>query len=167
MEPLPSEARIELAIADLLEQDEPTYRATARKYDINYTTLMRRFKGEQVSRAIANAEIRQRLSLEQEEMLIKHINKLSNRGIPPTSQIVKNLAEEIIGGDELSKNWVGDFVKRYKDRLKSIYLRNMDGICVKAEYAPIFKQFYDMVLYYLLSVLSKPKLTLKYNSFLT
>ena len=107
---------------------------------------MRRFKGEQVSRAIANAEIRQRLSLEQEETLIKHINKLSDRGLPPTSHIVKNLAEEIIGS-KIGKNWVGDFVKRYKDRLKSIYLRNMDGIRVKAEYAPVFKYFYDLVLY--------------------
>jgi hypothetical protein len=76
---LPLEARIELALADLSEQDEPIYRATARKYDVNYTTLMRRFKGEQVSRAIANANIHQRLSLEQEETLIKHINKLSDR----------------------------------------------------------------------------------------
>jgi hypothetical protein len=61
---------MELALADLSIQDEPMYRATAKKYNINYTTLMRRFKGEQVSRAIANAEIRQRLSLEQEETLI-------------------------------------------------------------------------------------------------
>ena len=68
------------------------------------------------------------------------------KGLPPTSQIVKNLAEEIISS-KLGKNWVGDFVKRYKDRLKSIYLRNIDRIRVKAEYAPIFKQFYDMVLY--------------------
>jgi hypothetical protein len=105
-----------------------------------------RFKGEQVSRAVACAKIRQRLSPEQEETLIKHINKLSDRNIPPTSQIVKNLAEEIIK-DKVGKNWVGDFVKRHKDRIRSIYLRNMDGIRVKSEYVPLFNQFYDMVIY--------------------
>ena len=143
---LPPDTRMELALTDLSIQDEPMYRATAKKYSINYTTLMCRFKGEQVSRAIANAEIRQHLSLEQEETLIKHINKLSDKGLPPTSHIVKNLAEEIIGS-KIGKNWVGDFVKWYKDRLKSIYLRNMDGIWVKAEYALVFKYFYDLVLY--------------------
>ena len=35
--------------------------------------------------------------------LIGHINKLTDRGIPPTSQIVKNLAEEI-RGKEVGKN---------------------------------------------------------------
>ncbi|KAL5316020.1 hypothetical protein ACEPPN_016894 [Leptodophora sp. 'Broadleaf-Isolate-01'] len=37
------------------------------------------------------------LTDEQEEVLIKHINRMTERGMPPTSQIVKNLAEEIIG----------------------------------------------------------------------
>ena len=52
------EARIELAIADLSKQDKPIYRATARKYNINYTIFIRRFKGKQVLRATTNTEIR-------------------------------------------------------------------------------------------------------------
>jgi hypothetical protein len=86
---LPYDARIELALAELSELDIPTFRPIARKYDVDRTTLARRYKGEQVSRAVANAEIRQRLSYEQEETLIKYINKLSDRDLPPTSQIVK------------------------------------------------------------------------------
>ena len=65
--------------------------------------------------------------------------------MPPTSGIVHNLAEEINGG-LISKNWTGDFVKRYKDRLKSLYLRNMDSQRVKSEYALIFNHFYDLVM---------------------
>jgi Tc5 transposase DNA-binding domain len=124
----------------------PIYRPIARKYSVDHTTLSRRFKGEQVSRAIASSDIRQRLSREQEETFIRYINKLSDKGLLPTSHIVKNLAEEIIK-DKVGKNWVGDFVKRYKERLKSLYLRNIDRIRTKAEYAPLFKQFYDMVIY--------------------
>ena len=52
----------------------------------------------------------------------------------------------------MGKNWVGDFVKRHKDQVKSIYLRNMDGVRVKAEYAPIFKQFYDKVILLLILI---------------
>jgi len=47
----------------------------------------------------------------QEEVLIGHINMLTAQSIPPTSQIVKNLAEEIISGKPVGKNWTSDFVK--------------------------------------------------------
>jgi len=70
---------------------------------------------------------------------------LTARSIPPTSQIVKNLAEEIIGGKPVGKNWTSDFVKRYNGRLDSLYLRNIDNIRIQAEYLPIIKQFFDLV----------------------
>jgi hypothetical protein len=38
----------------------------------------------------------------------------------PTSYIVKNLAEEI-KEYKVRKNWVSQFVKRHKDKLKSLY----------------------------------------------
>ena len=55
-----------------------------------------------------------------------------------------NLAEEVIG-DSVGKNWTSDFVKRYKNRVISVYLRNIDNERIKAEYAPVFKHFYDLV----------------------
>ena len=78
-------------------------------------------------------------------MLITRINKLSDYKLLLISYIIKNLIKEIIK-DILGKNWVRQFVKRYKDRLKSLYLRNMDNMRIKAEYAPIFKQFYNLVI---------------------
>jgi hypothetical protein len=41
-------ARIELAIADLESQTQPNFSATARKHNIQRTTLARRFKGESI-----------------------------------------------------------------------------------------------------------------------
>src|SRR5205814_9729214 len=87
-----------------------------------------------VSRAIANSECRQRFTIQQEEVLIGQINRLTDRGIPPTSQIVRNLAEEI-AGSSVGKNWTGTFIGRHKERLKSLYLRNIDNLRTKAEYA--------------------------------
>jgi hypothetical protein len=99
------EMQIALAIADLSDQDKPNYTATARKYPpVKRQTLQRRFLGEQTSRAEANSEIRQRLTLVQEEVLISQINMLTARSIPLTSQIVKNLAKEIIGSKPVGKN---------------------------------------------------------------
>jgi hypothetical protein len=64
--------------------------------------------------------------------------------MPPTSAIVKNLAEEI-RGCAVGKNWVSQFVKRHQDVLKSLYLRNIDNLRVGAEYAPMIKLFFDLV----------------------
>ena len=40
---------------------------------------------------------------------------------------------------------MGEFVKRYNTKLKSIHLRNMDRDRMKSEYASVFKHFYDLV----------------------
>ena len=137
-------ARMELAMADLAKQDKLNYKATAKKYSVGRTTLRQRYLGQTLSIQAAASKYRQRLTFIQEETLIKHINSLTNRGLPPTSRIVRNLAEEIIGGP-VGKNWTGDFVKRYKSRLTSIHLRNIDSQRIKSEYALLFKQFYDLV----------------------
>jgi hypothetical protein len=139
------EARIELAIADLESQEAPQYRATARKYALSACTLRRRFIRETMSRKAAGSEYLQCLTFSQEEVLIAQINRLTDRGMPPTSQIVRNLAEEIIGRP-VGKNWTGDFVKRYKDRLRSVYLKGIDSNRVKSEYAPSYQYFYDLVI---------------------
>lgn len=73
------------------------------------------------------------------------MNMLTRRHLPPTSTIVINLAEEIIGGERVRKNWTSNFVRRYRDRLESAYLRNIDNMRIKAEYEPIIKQFFDLV----------------------
>ena len=138
-------ARIELAMADLAKQLKPNYMATAKKHGVARSTLRERFLGESLSIQAAASKYRQRLTFVQEETLIEHINRLTDRGLPPTSQIVRNLAEEMIGGP-VGKNWTGSFVKRHKDRLLSLHLRNIDSQRVTAEYAPSFKLFFDLVI---------------------
>ena len=77
-------------------------------------------------------------------MLIKQINTLTNKGMPPTSQIVKNLAEEI-RGREVGKNWVGQFVKRHGHLLTSAYLRNIDNLRVCTEHIDKFQHLFSLV----------------------
>ena len=135
---------IDIALADLRLQEHPNINATAIKYKLVESTLRRRWQGKTVSFQEASSEWRQRLTNAQEDQLVLQINRLTDRGIPPTAQIVRNLAEEMIGGP-VGKNWTGDFVKRHKDRVTSLYLRNIDSRRLQSEYTPLFKHFYDLV----------------------
>jgi len=122
----------------------PNYRQIGLKFGIDYTTLMRRHKGLSTSKAEATSLYHKLLTDTQEELLIDQINKLTVRGLAPTTHIVRNLAEEIIGR-VVNKNWTAGFVKRYPGRLKSIYLRNIDNLRMKSEWGPHIEYFFDLV----------------------
>jgi len=125
-------AQIEAALAAIRRGEFVNFANAATKYGCDRTTLSKRIRGLTKSKKEANSFYHQCLTNEQEEVLLARINKLTDRGMPPTSHIVKNLAEEIRGA-EVNKNWVGVFVKRHKDRLKSLYLRNINNLRVTAD----------------------------------
>jgi hypothetical protein len=75
---------------------------------------------------------------------VEQINRLTDRGMPPTSSIIRSLAEEMIQGP-INKNWIGGFIRRNKDKITSVYLRNINSQRVKAEYLPVFEYFYTLV----------------------
>jgi hypothetical protein len=89
--------RIAEAIADLESQEAPNVKPTAEKYDIKHTTLRNRWKGKSTSMKECVSTHRQCLTNAQGKALIDIINTLTNRDMPPTTAIVKNLAEEIRG----------------------------------------------------------------------
>src|SRR5450432_2403772 len=145
-----NDTQLELALADLAKQPKPNFSRTAREYQVHRTTLQRRFLGIQQSRRIAISDNHQCLSLAQEEVLIGFINDLTNSSLPPTSQIVQNVAEEICKGP-VSRGWVSRFTRRYKDWLHIAYLRTIDTKRVKADYIPSLERFYKLV--YILFIL--------------
>jgi hypothetical protein len=138
------EVKIQAALKLLRTQTKPNVAKVARDHMLNESRLRRRYNGTTTSWAEYQSERNQKLNATQEQVLIDTINRLTDRGIPPTSRMVKNFAEEICGA-KVHKNWVGDFVRRYKSVLKSVYLRNIDNLRRKAEYAPMFKHFYELV----------------------
>ncbi len=103
------EQRMAAAFAALDLQETPNYSQVAKKYELEWTTLSKRYKGQTVSRKVFLSESWQCLTEVQEEALIEQINKLTDKHIPPTSQMVKNFAEEIIGR-EVRKNWTQGFI---------------------------------------------------------
>ena len=137
-------AKVEKAVAAIKAGEFTDYSKAAARYGCDRTSVSKRIRGLTKSRKDALSFWCQCLTTTQEETLIEYINKLSDRGMPPTSRIVKNMAQEICG-KEVNKNWVSVFVRRHKGRLKSLYLRNIDNLRVSAEYAPVFKLFYEQV----------------------
>jgi hypothetical protein len=124
---------------------KPNYTAIAKKHGVGRHALSRRHQGQTTSRCDFFSNYKQCLTNIQEGLLINQINRLTNQGIPLTSQMVKNFAEEMIRR-AVGKNWTGQFVKRHIDVLKSLYLRNIDNQCVKGQYAPAYRLFFTLVL---------------------
>jgi Tc5 transposase DNA-binding domain len=137
-------AGIEAALAYLDGVDNPNYLATAEMFGVVDTTLHRRHL--RITRSIEEdtQERRQALNKAQEDVLLGYIDKLTDKRIPPTPQILKNLAEEIVGR-RLGKNWTSDFYIRHKDRISSLYLRPLNRARIAAERHAYFQHFYALV----------------------
>ena len=139
-----NEQDMQKALDELRASSKPNISHIAEKYDLTRSTLSLRVRGITTSRAEFQSERHQCLTNAQERVLINQINRLTERGIPPTSQMVKNFAEEIIGRD-VGKNWVSQFCRRHQSELKSLYLRNIENLRVKGEYGPTYRLFYHLV----------------------
>lgn len=140
--------QIQLAIAHLKAQEQPNYSEAARLFSVDRTTLRRRFLRKTVSRAQADSEYRQLLNNVQEDELLRYIDRLTDRHIPPTTQIIKNLAEEILG-KPVGVNWPARFVQRHKKRICSVYLRPLERARTASENTAVFEHFYRLVLLFL------------------
>jgi hypothetical protein len=138
------ETRIEAAMRDLESQERPNVAATARKHNIARRTLAHRFKGETGPNREATSYSRKQLTDTQEETLIAYVNKLNDRGFPPTPQILKNIAESI-AHTTLGRNWVARFCERHRTRLASVYLRTIDHKRKIADNSQHFQHFFDLV----------------------
>ena len=113
------ENRIQAALADLDSQAVVNYAATARRWNIERTTLARRHQRKPTSRSDANSKYRQRLTNVQEKTLLDYLDSLKKRNILLTSQIVQNLAK----GARWQSCWQeSEQVNLYQASLKTDYL---------------------------------------------
>ena len=85
---------IQEALADLWLQDKPNISKAARKYKIEWSKLSRYWNGISHTKDLAY-ENHRLLSNVQSTALIKYINNLTERGLPPTHAMVRNFAATI------------------------------------------------------------------------
>lgn len=139
-----NERAIEEAISDLKSQTSLNYAATAKKYGLERTTLMRRFKGESVSYSEARSRSNKLLTNAQESIVIEHIRRLSGRGLHVTPKILENLVQELVG-QPIGGRWVERFRKRHEHELTSVYLRNVDQSRQIADNSRHFEHYFAIV----------------------
>jgi hypothetical protein len=120
-----NEKDLEAALLDVAKSKAPNYRAIGRKHNIHHTTLSRRARGVTVSRAVATEISKKLLTDAQEEVILQKIETLSNKGIYLVPRIIHNSVQAIVH-HPIGKNWVGDFQRRYKKRIKSMNLAGFD-----------------------------------------
>ncbi len=135
---------IDAALFDWSSQEAPNIRRTARKYGICHTTLQRRWTGVTRSGKRGVRFATTSLSKAQEEVLIKYINILTMRGIPPTIGMLRTFAFEVSGCD-VGKNWPRRLIGRWKDHLDSGFLQTIDLARTKAESIRSFELWFSMV----------------------
>lgn len=139
--------QFEAAFKHLDRQKKPNYTEASKIFGISRWTLQRRYTGKCGSRQEANSNHRQLLNDVQEDTILRYIDELTKRHIPPTSQIITNLVEEMLQRP-VGKNWTSNFIKRHSKRICSIYLAPIDHSRATAESVPVFERFYAFVLLY-------------------
>ena len=84
-----------LAALDALKAGESfSYTEIAKQYGVQRSTLSRRHRGITQPGEVGNQKNRN-LNATQESKLLKYINKLCERGLPPTLEIIRNFRLEI------------------------------------------------------------------------
>ena len=89
---------VDAAVATIQRGEFVDYGKAAKHFKCSRTAISRHVRGLTKTKREANSFWHQCLTIEQEEVLIDRINYLTDRSMPPTSHIVRNLIEEIRGG---------------------------------------------------------------------
>ena len=134
---------IDAALADLALQETPNYTATAKKFNINRTTLSRRHRGL-TSKMGTNPNPAALLSPEQSKGLVDCINRLTTQMLPPTTYMVRRLARDICGKPP-GKNWVNRFINSESNTLDSAFLNGADLARGKADNEYQYRLYFNMV----------------------
>ena len=87
---------IEAALEDLKLLDTKNISTVAKLHKVQRSTLSRRWRGV-TNPAKIKHQNQLLLTVQQEKDLVQYINKLTEKGIPPTPAIVRNFVRDIAG----------------------------------------------------------------------
>ncbi|KAL3712911.1 hypothetical protein TMatcc_001613 [Talaromyces marneffei ATCC 18224] len=139
-------ASMELALAALRSADpgeKPNISLVTRTYGVSQSGLYKRFHG--VTGSKEEQYDKQRiLTTTQSRALIKWINQLTERGLPPTNSMLANFAREI-SGKEPGKNWASRWLKAHSDKVISRYSTGLDSDRKKADSAYKYALYFELI----------------------
>jgi hypothetical protein len=147
-------APIDDAVAWLEAQEKANCAAAAIKFNLDRTTVWRHWNKISLSKAEATSIHYKLLTTAQEHEIIAYINRMADRGMPPTLSILRNIIREVVKGP-VGHCYSYRFIQRYKDIIKSIYLRPIDHSRKIADNGAYFQHFFDTVYHLLFFSLNK------------
>ena len=113
----------------------------SKKHSVVRSTLTRKVERDTCSHQ-EDAVTRQNLSPQEEEELVKYIDKLTEQHLPPTREMVKEFASRIAGFG-VSDSWVSRFLHRHDDELTPQWTTSMDRNRHAADSGDKYKLYYD------------------------
>jgi hypothetical protein len=144
------EGRITLAVQAIQQGSVKSTRAASIAYDVPYSTLYRRVKGCPARRDTRPAS--SKLTKTEESTLIEWILSMDRRGLAPTSDIVRQMANLLLQKRSenqanpltVGKLWVHNLVQRHK-ALKCRYNRKYDYQRAKCEDPALIQPWFELV----------------------
>ncbi|KAF2032347.1 hypothetical protein EK21DRAFT_33938, partial [Setomelanomma holmii] len=107
------------------------------------STLSQRHKGK-TSSFKAKVIGQKKLSLQQELELVQYIRDLTERGLPPTREIIQNFTSAVAYKD-VSESWVTRFINNYKDQLTAKRTTGMDRVRHQADSEDKYNLYFDLL----------------------
>jgi Tc5 transposase-like DNA-binding protein len=137
---------IEAALAAIKSRnlgDSPNYTKIAEEFGVVRSTLARRHKAISTTLKVKGLN-QQKLSPQQEIELVRYIEKLTKRGLPPTRQMIKNFASCIVKSS-VSTWWVDQFIRRHSASLISKWATGIDRNRHKADSESKYKLYFELL----------------------
>jgi hypothetical protein len=135
---------IDKVIEDLESQEsgpQYPYQKYATKWGVDRSTLSRRHRG--VSRSMtAGHDTLKNLNTIQQQELVQHIRRLTEQGLPPTREMIRNFGSAI-AIKPVSKSWVTRFINENHVHLISRWSTDMDHTRHRADSGLKYKQYFD------------------------
>jgi hypothetical protein len=120
-----------------------SYQAIADEFGVQRSTLSRRHRGCQGSKETQKTN-QLLLSPQQELSLIKYIEDLTKRGLPPTRDMIRNYASNICH-NHVGDGWVTGFLHRNHDHLISKWTTGMDRTRYNADSTAKYELYFNLL----------------------
>jgi AraC-like DNA-binding protein len=112
-------------------EENTSYTKVAEIFSVSRHTLARRHKG--ITQSMTTKHQQQRkITPQAEAELVRYIQSLSDRHMPPTRNMIQNFASKI-AREEVSETWVTRFLNRHPDDIISKWATGMDSARHQAE----------------------------------
>ena len=134
---------IQEAIAEI-ELREPgksfSYQQLAKKYGINRCTLDRRHKGLTEAHGVKHLSLHPQHEIE----LVRYIQTLTERLLPPTREMMQRFASDL-AGKPVSESWVDRFIRRHPNHLISAYSKGMSKLRCNADSGAKYSLYFKLL----------------------